>query len=161
MISLKDKIIGAVIVIALVFGVAWGLNHFAQNRGAANEQLKQGQEQTKTGEKFLARVDTVYQTDTIRLTRSLQSYKTLHDTLRITDTTQVKVFVATADSTIHACLLTVQTCEQKDSAHKIIEAGLRRQNDALQKLVPGKIERFVTALKWIAVGGAVGYAAHR
>lgn len=158
---MRNKIIAVVLAVLMVLAIIWVINHFSENRGAANEQLKQGQEQTKTGEKLLARVDTVYKTDTIRLTRSLQSYKTLHDTLRITDTTQVKVFVATADSTIHACLLTVQTCEQKDSAHKIIEAGLRRQNDALQKLVPGKIERFVTALKWVAVGGVIGYAAHR
>ena len=71
---------------------------------------------------------------------------------------QVKEYIAQADSTIHACLLTVQTCEQKDSAHLVIEAGLRRQNEALKKLLPTRTEKVLVATKWAAIGAVIGAA---
>lgn len=155
---MKDTWKGVVALLILAVSIIWAGNRFAAKHGADSERLKQGIEQTKRGEKTLARVDTVYRTDTIRLTKEVSKYRVLHDSLRITDTVEVKEFVKQADSTIKACLMTVQTCEQKDSAHKIIESGLRRQNDALKALVPSKTERFITATKWLAIGAVVGIA---
>lgn len=153
-----SRIVGAIVLCLLIVSIIFGVNKFAAEHGHDSEKLKQGIEQMKAGEKELARVDTVYKTDTIRLTKEVAKYRVLHDSLRITDTVQVKEFVKQADSTIHACLLTVATCEQKDSAHKIIEAGLRKQNESLKALVPGKVERFITATKWTAIGVVIGAA---
>lgn len=150
------------IIVALVFSILVGVQHFAAKHGGDSEKLKQAIEQTKQGEKLLVRLDTVYLHDTVTLTREVSKYKILHDSLRITDTLMVKEFVKQADSTIHACLLTVLTCEQKDSAHQIIEAGLRKQRDSYKALIPTKTERFINAVKWLAIGSVVGLAAsHR
>lgn len=144
--------------VALLLIGAFAIQKIAERHGEANTELKQAQDQTKQGEKTLAHIDTVYRSDTVRLTREVKKYQTLRDTTRITDTVWVKEFVKQSDSTIHACLLTVQTCEQKDSAHKVIEAGLRKQNDALKKLLPTRTERLLTAAKWAGVGFIVGKA---
>jgi hypothetical protein len=150
--TLKQTIIAAVVVVAGFTLIA----RIGERRGAAKSDLKQGQEQTKTGEKELARQNVIYKTDTIRLTRERVKLRELRDTLRITDTVAVIRYIAQADSTIKACSLALITCEQKDSAHKVIEAGLRRQNEALKKLLPTRTEKVVTAAKWLLVGAAVG-----
>lgn len=153
-------LIAAVIVLSL--GVCWADNRFAARHGADGEKLKQAIDQTKAGEKQLAKVDTVYVHRVDTLKRHVVKLEQLRDTLRITDTVQVKEFIRQADSTVKACFAVVESCEQKDSAHKVIEAGLRRQNDALRALIPGKTERFITAAKWLAIGTVVGLAAsHR
>lgn len=142
--------------VVLALSVVWGVQHFGERQGEGKSEVKQGVEQEKAGVKALAHFDTVYKTDTVRLTREVTKYRAFRDTLKITDTVQVKEFVRQADSTIKACLMTVQTCEQKDSAHKVIEAGLRKQNDGLKKLVPSRTEKVVTAIKWTAIGFAIG-----
>jgi hypothetical protein len=146
-----------IIAVLLVVGV-FVYQKIGERRGLANGQLKQGQTETKTGEKTLDSLRPVYVLDTIKLAREVTKYRTIRDTLVITDTVIVREFVRQADSTIKACLLTVQTCEQKDSAHSVIETGLRKQNDALKKLLPTKTERFITAAKWALVGALVGAA---
>lgn len=153
---MKTEIKLAIAAILLIVSIIVGEHYYAEKHGGDSEKLKQAVEQTKLGEKTLARVDTVYKRDTIRLTREVTKYRSIRDTLKITDTVQVKEFVRQADSTIKACTEVVQTCEQKDSAHRIIEAGLRKQNDALKSLLPTKTERFFTAAKWTLIGAAVG-----
>ena len=145
-----------IILAVLGLSILKGIEMFAARHGEGTGQVVQGKVQEKEGQKLLARVDTVYRRDTIRLTREVTKYRAFRDTLKITDTVQVKEFVRQADSTIHACLLTVQTCEQKDSAHKVIEAGLRQQNEGLKKLVPSRAEKLITAVKWIGAGYLVG-----
>jgi hypothetical protein len=140
----------------LVLSILKGVEVFSARHGEGTGQIIEGRAKEKEGQKILARVDTIYKRDTVRLTREVTKYRAFRDTLKITDTVQVKEFVRQADSTIHACLLTVQTCEQKDSAHKVIEAGLRQQNDGLKKLVPSRTEKVITAIKWGAIGFAVG-----
>jgi hypothetical protein len=153
-------LIAAAIVLGL--GICWADNRFAARHGSDSEKVKQGVEQTKAGEKQLAHVDTIYRRDTVRLSREVKKWERIRDTLVITDTVRVREALNQADSTIKACFAVVQSCEQKDSAHKVIEAGLRKQNDALRALVPGKTEKFITAAKWLAIGTVVGLAAsHR
>lgn len=153
-------LIAAAIVLSL--GVCWADNRFATRHGGDSEKLKQAVDQTTTGEKQLAKVDTIYRRDTVRLTKEVTKWRVVRDSLVITDTVQVRVALDQADSTIKACFDVVHTCEQKDSAHKVIEAGLHRQNEALKSLVPGKTEKIITAAKWLAIGTVVGLAAsHR
>lgn len=148
----------AIVALGLLLGltILWAVPHFAEKHGEGKSEIAQGVQAEKQGVKTLVRLDTVYKTDTVRLTREVTKYRAFRDTLKITDTVEVKEFVRQTDSTVRACLLTVQTCEQKDSAHKVIESGLRQQNEGLKKLVPSRTEKIVTAIKWAAVGFVVG-----
>lgn len=66
-------------------------------------------------------VDSIYVTDTIRLTKWKTAYDTTRDTLlkHLTDTLRVVEYIHIADSTIAACSQVVLTCqvkvEQRDS----------------------------------------------
>lgn len=143
-------------------GVCWADNRFADRHGAEGEKVKAGAEIRKVGEKQLAHADTVYRRDTIRLSREVKKWERIRDTLVITDTVIVRAALNQADSTIKACFAVVQTCEQKDSAHKVIEAGLHRERDAWKAMVPGRTQKIITAAKWLAIGTVVGLAAsHR
>lgn len=148
--------------VVLMLGVCWADNHSASSHGADSEKLKQAVGETRSGEKQLTKAETVYvhRVDTLR--RQVTKLEQLRDTLRITDTVQVKEFIQRADSTVRACFAVVQSCEQKDSAHKAIEAGLRKQNEALKALIPGRTEKIISAVKWLAAGTVVGLAvSHR
>jgi hypothetical protein len=145
--------------IALILG-AVAIDQIGERRGAAKSDLKKAQDATKQGEKVLVVLDTVFLRDTVKLTRELVKYRTMRDSVVITDTVIRNVLIR-ADSTIKACTDALQTCGQKDSTHRVIEDGLRRQNDALKKLVPSKLERFTTAAKWTAIGAVIGAALMR
>ncbi len=66
----------------------------------------------------LLRLDTVYQLDTVRLTRWRERWDTVrqdverwkHDTIRVVE------YVRVADSTIRACVAALATCEQQKAA---------------------------------------------
>lgn len=150
--AIRAVVIGALLLLVGCFVV----QKIGERRGTAKSELKQGQEQTKAGEEELAKQNVIYKLDTIRLTRERVKYKTLRDTTRIADTVWVNAFIAQADTTIKACSLALITCEQKDSAHKVIESGLRRQNEALKKLLPTRTEKVINAAKWLAIGAGVG-----
>lgn len=152
---MKPSNIFAVCLFAAI-AILYATQCYSERRGAAGEQLKQAQEQTKAGEKELSKQEIIYVHDTVRLTQEKTKLRVMRDTLHITDTVEVLRYIAQADSTIKACTIALTTCEQKDSAHKVIEAGLRRQNDALKKLVPSKTERIITATKWVLIGAAAG-----
>jgi hypothetical protein len=77
-------------------------------------------------ETAVAKLDTVYLTDTLRLTQWRTKYTALHDTLKISDTVWVKSFIVAADSTITACTKAVMTCEQRDLLRKVRIAELER-----------------------------------
>jgi hypothetical protein len=152
--EIKMALGGAALLVTIIFAG----QRFAATHGADRENLKQAIQQTRQGEKTLERVDTVYVRDTIRLSRAVTRLQRMRDTLRITDTVQVKEFIAQTDATMSACFSVVRTCEQKDSTHRVIEAGLRRQNEALKALIPSRTERFIAATKWAAIGAVLGAA---
>ena len=87
------------------------------------------------------RKDTVYVKDTIRLKIYTQSYKTLRDTLRITDTVQVRATLALADSTINACSVALQTCETRVALRDQRIAVLDSLLTVERKRQPGFIKR--------------------
>lgn len=66
----------------------------------------------------LLRLDTVYQRDTVRLTRWRERWDTVsRDVERWKhDTVEVVRFVQVADSTIRACVAALATCEQQKAA---------------------------------------------
>jgi hypothetical protein len=66
----------------------------------------------------LLRLDTVYQRDTVRLTRWRERWDTVRTTVNRWkhDTVEVVRFVQVADSTIRACVAALATCEQQKAA---------------------------------------------
>jgi len=98
--------------------------------------------------------------DTVVRNRTLVSYRSLRDTLVITDTVQVKVALARADTVIRADSTAIRslvlgihvrdaTIFNRDSTIKVLNARF-----------PTAANRTVTDLKWIVIGAAVDELYH-
>jgi hypothetical protein len=106
-----------------------------------------------------------FRIDTVRLTTTVQRWRTLTDTLRWSDTITVpitvreSVIVAVADTAIAQCERTVFTCTalvaSKDSMLTTVRAQLR--NEIARR--PGLFKRSAGALKWALVGAGLAVLA--
>lgn len=81
--------------------------------GQRVEAGKQYDREVKVVVESLTVLDTVYRTDTLRLTQWRTRYDTLVETRDIHDTVWVKEFIAVADTTIKLCTAALKTCEQR------------------------------------------------
>ena len=103
-----------------------------------------------------AKRDTIYQRDTVRLTRWRDSLVTLRDSLTITDTVEVVRFIATQDSTITACVATVRTCEQRVADRDALLDTRARQWAAeravLSARIPSLRDRLTRAGLYVGIG---------
>ena len=109
----------------------------------------------------LLRLDTVYQLDTVRLTRWRERWDTVrqdverwkHDTIRVVE------YVRVADSTIRACVAALATCEQQKAAltrrAELAEEAYRRT--IVQ--VPSARRRTLELVGAAAAGVVIGRAA--
>jgi hypothetical protein len=147
-----------IVSLASVVMVAWHARDEAlRAEGAAKIQLAQLRAKMAHDSTLERAADTVVRRDTVRLTRYVTRYDTLRRGLNIHDTTDVVRFVATADSTIHACREAVGSltalCQKKDT----LIADLRAQ---LAVRVPPKASKAQRVL-WGLGGLAVGVIADR
>lgn len=80
------------------------------------------------------RVDTQYVRDTVKLGAATTRWRTLLDSIRVTDTLTVResVIVAAADTAIRACRQALTTCEQRVAVRDslLAHAAARLRNDA-------------------------------
>lgn len=83
--------------------------------GQQVEAGKQYDREVQVVVESIAVLDTVYKTDTLRLTRWRTKYDTLVETRDIHDTVWVKEFIAVADTTIKLCTAALRTCEQREA----------------------------------------------
>lgn len=83
--------------------------------GQQVEAGKQYDREVQVVVESIAVLDTVYKTDTLRLTRWRTRYDTLVETRDIHDTVWVKEFIAVADTTIKLCTAALRTCEQREA----------------------------------------------
>lgn len=81
--------------------------------GQRVEAGKQYDREVKVVVESLTVLDTVYRTDTLRLTQWLTKYDTLVETRDTHDTVWVQEFIAVADTTIKLCTAALKTCEQR------------------------------------------------
>lgn len=81
--------------------------------GQRVEAGKQYDREVKVVVESLTVLDTVYRTDTLRLTQWRTRYDTLVETRDIHDTVWVQEFIAVADTTIKLCTAALKTCEQR------------------------------------------------
>ena len=107
----------------------------------------------------LLRLDTVYQLDTVRLTRWRERWDTVrqdverwkHDTIRVVE------YVRVADSTIRACVAALATCEQQ-------KAALTRRAELAEEAYRRTLVQVPTAKRQAltyAAAAALGLAAGR
>lgn len=107
---------GVAIAALLAFGVHEWNQHNATERalGAAQEKNRILDSTLTVLATAKAQVETVTVRDSIRFTRFAEHTVTLHDTVlsHLTDTVLVKQFVASSDSTIHACHELLNDCAE-------------------------------------------------
>ena len=109
----------------------------------------------------LLRLDTVYQRDTVRLTRWRERWDTVRTTVDLWkhDTIRVVEYVRVADSTIRACVAALATCEQQKAAltlrAELAEEAYRRT----LAQVPSARRRTLELVGAAAAGVVIGRAA--
>ena len=105
----------AAIVVLLVF--LWGEwtahNRAEQAKGAAEVRWHLADSTLKVLQAQAAKIDTEWVHDTVKFTVTKLAVKTLHDTLNIHDTTQVKVYIERATAAINSCTDLMSTCQAK------------------------------------------------
>lgn len=69
--------------------------------------------------------------DSIQVERTVYHYRDFRDTFQLTDTVQVKVFVARADSVVRACTELQSSCALFRVRAESVIAGLTQEHDAL------------------------------
>lgn len=99
----------------LVLTLATAVAGAAFYAGRQVEAGKQYDREVQVVVESIAVLDTVYKTDTLRLTRWRTKYDTLVETRDIHDTVWVKEFIAVADTTIKLCAAALRTCEQREA----------------------------------------------
>jgi HD superfamily phosphohydrolase len=151
----------AVWLVAIVMGISLYHEHNVRIAEAAlaNHQIALLQAREKALSDSAHEQRTVFVRDTIKLTKVVREYKTLHDsaTQHITDTVLVKKALDQADTTIKACRATVADCAAL--SHTLtIQLGVRDSMvETYKSLIPSTTSKVVTATKWALIGGTVGY----
>ena len=151
----------AIYLVAIVLGLA--IYHEHNLRIAEEALAKHEIALLQTRDKVLA--DSAKQTraivtrDTIKLTKVVREYKTIHDTalMHLTDTVLVKEAFAKADTTIRACRVTVQDCTALNHI-LTLQLGVKDSEVVtLKKLLPSTTATVLNTAKWLTVGAAAGY----
>jgi hypothetical protein len=83
---------------AVVWASLTALDVWQERRGTPEQQ--RARQATVYAEHYVYRTDTLFQRDTVRYRAASTSYRTLRDTLRLTDTLQVRVAIERADTAL-------------------------------------------------------------
>lgn len=157
---MSNKVSVALVVIAVLGFVAL----CAENRSLASNQratLKLLAEQQATTRRWQAKYATAAahverDVDTVKV--RVASYRTIRDTLRLTDTVMVKVALERADSTINACTELVTSCERLRVASDSAQHSLTVERDYWRKVFESEARKNKLH-QWLApiafMGGAV------
>lgn len=149
--------------VAVTAGV-WGYNRYQREIGRRDHALMVRDSAIATLMREARHVDSIYVTDTIRLTKWKTAYDTTRDTVlaHLTDTIRVKEYVHVADSTIAACSRVVLTCQlrvaQRDSIilQQASQLKILRTPPRLFGLIPMPSRTLVFGLGLVG-----GYLLHR
>ena len=105
--------------------------------------------------------DTLYRRDTVRLRVATQHWDTVKagvDTVTLSVPVEtVRYIIATADTTIRACSLVVQTCEQRVAQRDSLITVLKGQRPLLTKSAEGKFSKATKTAGWVLLGAGAGY----
>ncbi len=142
----------AALVIAMLFGLKGCNDDRLREEGARAERARQALAVDKHITPLVQKAETVFVHDTVRLSRALQRWDTVYSDRynRITDTIYVKEALATADTTIRACTLTVKDCGILRARQDTLIRSLRVQLANVPQL-PGFFEKAKTDVEVGAV----------
>lgn len=144
------------LVVALWLGVAL-YQRGERLIGAAQQRERDALARVDSLEQVSARLDTVYQRDTVRLWRSVTQLDTL--TVRVEswkhDTVRVVEYVTRADSTVRACLAVVRTCEEEKAVFRSTIASMEEARAAHLQTHPSRAKRIVQDLGKVGLGAAL------
>jgi hypothetical protein len=148
------------IVSVILTGCVWYIYHLGGQRATLELRLHASDSTLAALSARQLSRDTIYRRDTLYLSRSVTKWRELEhwDTVTVpvpADT--VRLIVATADTAIRACLVTVQTCEQRVAIRDSVIATLRAQRPLLQAQRPSIKGR----IWWGLAGAAAGYIGGR
>lgn len=88
----------ALAMAALLWLALAALDVWRERRGTPEQQ--RARQATIYAEHYVYRTDTLFRRDTVRYRAAAGSYRTLRDTVRLTDTVQVKVALSRADTAL-------------------------------------------------------------
>ncbi|MHB1310575.1 MAG: hypothetical protein ACYC3L_01065 [Gemmatimonadaceae bacterium] len=101
-----------------------------------------------------------YRVDTLRLTRDVVRWRTLRDTLTLSDTVRLtvreSVLVAAADTAIQQCTRTLDTCDALVAVRDSQIGNLRAQLATERKQRPGFFKRTAKGFQWLGAGVVLG-----
>lgn len=154
--TLKQKLSIYAGIVVVLFGAYEGWAKYERDLGKAeirNEQSEQRFDSLLVASK---RLDKTLAAQKQTVTLHATKYKTLRDTLKLTDTVAVAATLAQADTTIKACVEFMNTCELVQSNLRGQVKEVTSQRDYFKKQIPGKASKLITAGKWLLVGFVAG-----
>jgi hypothetical protein len=105
----------------------WLYGNEREANGVLSAQLRASESRGDSLARRVGRVDRVFVRDTVRLTRWRDSLVVLRDSLTLTDTVEVRTYIAASDSTIRACSTALDTCTVRVATRDTLIATLRDQ----------------------------------
>lgn len=136
-------------------------NAALRNEGALREQMAGLNARNAKLEDEAGRVDTAYIHDTVTFTRWKTRLDTLAVDMKVTDTVQVRQFIAVADSTVRACSVALQTCETRVALRDQRIAVLDSLLTAEKHTHPSWLSRTLGKAAWAAAGYVAGSVTHK
>lgn len=157
---LTERIVGVALIVAL--GWFGKCTYDGRRRAEGAEAVAIAQRKAALDSLAIERrrVDTQYVRDTVRLWRSIESVRTLLDTLMLSDTVVLtkreSVLVFAADTAVKRCQAAVLTCERRVFLADSTTAVLTIDRDYWRERArPSLLTQLSTAAKWLAIGYGV------
>lgn len=146
-------------------------NRAREERVHAENQYKSAKIEIARAVKHSDSMDVAYKSLAVKYERARSSYSTkraelLGSPVNLTDTLQVKETLALADAALAKADSMKAGADTAIASASVVKlaipsvtipadialAAAARENAALRKLIPGRVQRIVTAGKWLAVG---------
>lgn len=144
------------LAVALVAGFALGAYAARRWDTRATMPVQIARDRVQRAVQVAARADTIWRTDTFRLTR----YLTRYDTARVRDTvvrdSVVYVRAGAADSVVRACRAVVSSCSVALAARDSVIAAQRVEIQSERATRPPLLRRVVTSAAWFGAGYVAG-----
>lgn len=147
--------------LALVLGAGAAYTAHQREVGRWQERARVADSTARALAQRVARVDTVYRRDTVRLRQQLTRWDTVtREVAALPDTVLVPVEVVRwvareADSTVQACRVVVLTCEQRVAVRDSLISAQRQQLRAALAQRPSRLRPWLERAAWVALVAAV------
>lgn len=140
----RRVVVAFVVLLALsVFAWSW----WSERDPIVTPQQGVAKGQTIAAIQYAATIDTIYQRDTLRLIVPRTAYRTLRDTIRLTDSVAVRGALAVADTVITLDSVALASAARVIVAERLVTARVRDELTLAQQLArPPRVTTFAAAL---------------